>query len=241
LLDLDNLEKGAKMKTKLSIILTILLFTATHLHAVPVDKIFTSSGQILPGEEWGNVYIYNNDTIVDMLGGFVDSMATFNASTLNVTGGTVSTLDTLEFSIANISGGYVHGASALDHAVVNFSDNANAVTIGAIGFGTLNMIGGTADNVGANESGTLNLYGGIIEDSLGASRSAVINIYGYGFNYDPTAGSFDGGQLTGFWLDGTPFTTDLYGTETYSHINFIPEPMTFLLFAIGGLLLRKRS
>ena len=228
------------MKTKIwPIIPAIILFMACQLYAVPEDKIFTSSGQILPGEEWGNVYIYNDDTIADMLGGLVDGIGTYDASMVNVIDGSVNTLEGHEFSTANISGGYVYGAHALDHSVVNFSGDASSVTIGAGDFGTLNMTGGIADNVGASYSGTLNLYGGIIEDSLGASREAVINVYGYGFVYDPTAGSFDAGQLTGFWLDDTPFTIDLYGVETYSHINLVPEPATVLLVSLGSLMLRR--
>jgi hypothetical protein len=225
------------------VILTIgfaAIMTCVCAQTMGADKTFYSSGQILPGEEWNNVYIYNDYTIVDMLGGIVDSIGTYDTSTVNVIDGSVNTLDALEFSIANISGGYVRGASAWDHAFVNFFDNASAVTIGAGDYGMLNMIGGTADNVGANESGTINLYGGIINRHLGASGESVLNVYGYGFVYDPTTGSFDGGQLTGFWLEGTPFTIDLYGTETYSHINLIPEPTTLLLFGFGFLALRRK-
>jgi len=227
-------------KAKLSIVAIVLLFTASQAHAA-LDKYFTTSGHILPGEEWNNVFIHNDGTIVDMLGGNVDGIAPYDTSMINVIGGSINTLDALEFSVANISGGYVGVASAWDHAVVNFFDDASAGTIGARDFGTLNMIGGTADNVGAGDSGTLDLYGGIINRHLGASREAVINVYGYGFNYDPTAGNFDGGQLTGFWLDDTSFTIDLYGTETYSHINLIPEPTSLILLGLGSLvLIRKR-
>jgi hypothetical protein len=230
------------MKTKICVIITsILFFTSTQLTAVPEDKIFTSSGQILPGEEWSNVYIYNDDTIVDMLGGLVDSIGAYNASMVNITGGTVYTLDALELSIANISKGSVGIAHAGDHAVVNFSGDASAVRLGAgSDFGTVNMSSGFTQYIGAGDSGTINLYGGVIAENLGAVDSAIVNIYGYG-NYDPTAGNFDGGQLTGFWLDDTPFTIDLYGVETYSHINLVPEPCSLILLAFGGLvMMRKR-
>ena len=229
------------MKTKIITILAavILSFTSVQLYAVPIDKTFTFSGQIIDGEEWDNVYIYNDDTIVDMLGGDVDSIGTYDASTVNVTGGHVSTLDAREFSTANISGGFVYGLHAKNNSIINFSDDASGASIGARDFGMLNMYGGTTDLIGVIDSGTLNLYGGLITESLGAWNDAVVNIYGYDFNYDPMGGSRDGGQLTGFWLDSTAFIIDLYGTETYSNINLIPEPATFLLFGLGISLLKK--
>jgi hypothetical protein len=225
---------------QLLIIVAVILFTASGLYAGPTDKIFTSSGQILTGEEWANVFVYNDTTVVDMNGGLVDSIGTYNASMVNVTGGLVSTLDAHELSIANISGGYVYGAHAGDHAVVNFSGDAIAVRLGAgSDFGTVNMSGGFTQYVGAGDSGTINLYGGVITKSLGAVDSAIVNIYSYG-NYDPTAGNYDGGQLIGSWLDDTPFTIDLNGSETFSHINLIPEPGSLILLATGSMFLKRK-
>ena len=68
------------MKTKICLIVpAVILFTAPQLQAVTENKTFTSSGQILPGEEWNNVYIYNDDTVVDMLGGGADGIGTYDA------------------------------------------------------------------------------------------------------------------------------------------------------------------
>jgi len=212
------------MKTKIITILSaaiILFFTASELTAVE-DKIFTSSGQILDGEEWENVYIYNDDTIVDMLGGTIDGIATYDASTVNVTGGHVNTLEALEFSSANISGGSVYGVFTWDHATTALSTGGNITSLGAGGeLGTVNMSGGTTVFLRAGDSGIINLYGGNVTNYLNAWDSATVNIFGYNFNYDPVAGSWGGGQLTGFWNDDTAFTIDLYGSETYSHINLV--------------------
>ena len=99
------------MKTKIAIVIALIgLLEACPAHSE--DITFTSSGQILPGEEWGNVYIYNDDTIVDMLGGLADSIGAYDESTLNVLAGYVSTLDAREFSTANVSGGQVYGLHA---------------------------------------------------------------------------------------------------------------------------------
>lgn len=227
------------MKRALFIVLAVV-FATVKVYALE-DKIFTSSGQILPGEEWENVYIYNDDTIVDMLGGTVlDYIATYDSSNLNVTGGDVMGIYAFDNSVATVSGGGLWGIHALDYATVNFSGNAETKGLGAESFGTVNMIGGIVEHIGASESGKVNLYGGTVTDFLGASDFAIVNIYGYDFTYDPMGGDLDGGQLTGFWLDSTPFTIDLYGVETYSHINLIPEPGSLILFLIGSLFLRRR-
>ena len=236
--------KGEAMKTKVITILAaavILSFTAAHLYAVPVDKIFTSSGQIIDGEEWNNVSIYNDDTIVDMLGGLVDQMQTYDSSMLNVTGGVIYSLYAWNYSVANISSGSVYGVSSCDYTTVNLSVTGNVATLHARFSGTINIMGGTAEYLGALDSGTINIYGGLITEYLGAWNDAVVNIYGYDFNYDPLGGSLDGGQLKGFWFDSTAFTIDLNGLETYSHINLIPEPNTLVLLAIGCFLMKRKK
>lgn len=89
------------MKTKLLLLTAVIVvLTGGWAHAVP-DKTFTSSGQILPGEEWNFVYIYNDDTVVDMLGGSADWIATYDASTLNVTGGHAQ-FSAYDYSVVNI-------------------------------------------------------------------------------------------------------------------------------------------
>jgi len=225
---------------KILIILAVVLFAGNGLYAVPVDKIFTSSGQILPGEEWENVFIYNDGTIVNMIGGDVDGIATYDASMVNVTGGHVNTLDSLEFSIANISGGYVYGASAWSHAIINFSGNASAVNIGARDYGTLNMIGGTTNYIGAIDSGILNLHGGLVTDSLGVQDFSIVNIYGYDLVKTSIGGRYGYGRVYGFWLDDTPFTIDLNSSDTYSRINLIPEPSSLIFLTFGSLILKRR-
>jgi len=225
---------------KITTILSVVLFAGNGLYAVPVDKIFTSSGQILPGEEWENVFIHNDGTIVDMIGGDVDGIATYDASMVNVTGGHVNTLDALEFSTVNISGGYVYGLFGKNQSIVTFSGLAAGRTFGVEDWAILTITGGVLDYLGAMEQGTLNIRGGVVSDSLGAWDSANVNIYGYGFTYDPSGGSADGGQLRGFYLNGSSFILDLYGAQTYTHINLVPEPATLLLLGFGIFVLRQK-
>lgn len=229
------------MKAKLSIITAVILFAASNLYAVPQDKIFTSSGHILPREEWANVSIYNDGTLVNMLGGSVHWMGTYDASMVNVTGGFVGTLDARQFSTANISAGYVYGLHAWDHAITNFFDGANLFAPRVRNFGTINMTGGVVDHLGAIDSATINLWGGVIADGLSASDSSIINIFGYDLVKTASGGRYGYGQVYGFWFDDNPFTIDLNLSETYSRINLIPEPSSLILLALGTLLIRRRQ
>ena len=123
--------------------------------------------------------------------------------------------------------------------------------VGIFDHATVDMFGGNVGLIEAWNYSTVNLYGGIISDYLLAygDDSLTVNIYGYGFEYDPLAGDYRGGQLTGFWLDDTPFSIDLYYDDTpggaiidtYPHIVLIPEPTTILLLTLGGLILKKRN
>ncbi|MHC4625134.1 MAG: PEP-CTERM sorting domain-containing protein [Planctomycetota bacterium] len=167
------------MKTKTYVIMTgVILLAACSAQGVLTDKTFTSSGQILPGEDWANVYIYNDDTIVDMLGGSVDSMATYDASTLNVLDGYVSTLEAYEFSTANVSGGQVYSLWAFDFGTARLSDAGSVFSLIARDSGVVNMTGGTADHGSALESGILNVFGGIISDGIGADYTGTLNMSG---------------------------------------------------------------
>ncbi|MHC4500395.1 MAG: hypothetical protein ACYS21_14930, partial [Planctomycetota bacterium] len=225
------------MKAKIYVIMlgVVLLAACT---AQAVNKDFYSSGQILPGESWDLVNIYNDGTVVDMLGGSADYISTFERSTLNVVAG-YAEVGAFDYSTINISGADLSGAHAWNYGTLNFYATGQSSGLGAGEFGTANMYGGTVEQLGASDSGVLNLYAGLVTDCLGASGTSIVNIYGYDFDYHPTGGAYDGGQLTGFWLSGSPFTLDLYGAETYSHINQIPEPSGLVILALGAVLMRR--
>jgi hypothetical protein len=206
-----------------------------------------------------------------MLGGILDGIATFDASTVNIFDGSLSTLTATALSTANVSGGFVHGLevwhqatayvyagadifapSVSDFGVLNIV-GGTVGHAGALDSGTLNMSGGTVlDGIGADYSGTLNMtggttavanfrgqgvgniYGGTISDFLMASENSVVNVFGYDLVKTNTGGGYGAGQIYGFWLDHTPFAIDLYDTETYGHVNLVPEPSTILLLAAGA-------
>ena len=97
----------------------------------------------------------------------------------------------------------------------------------------------------AADSSTIDISGGMITDWLYATDRSVVNIYGYGFDYDPYGGRWNGGELTGFWMDDSPFTIELLDNVAvdstyYDHINLVPEPATLSLLLLGGLAGRRR-
>ena len=92
----------------------------------------------------------------------------------------------------------------------------------------------------AHDSSIINIRGGTLGD-LWAAENSLINLYAYDVIYDPTGGYYGLGSIEGRYLDNNLyFDFDLDGSDTYSHINIVPEPTTLLLFGLGGLLLRRR-
>lgn len=227
------------MKKVVAIIIMVLLVTGVcNVHAESI--VFTESGQILEGEVWDFVDIYNDDTVVDMFGGVADYITTYDWSTLNVTGGSAD-FGAVDYSTMNISGGTHSGALAWAYGTVNFSDTAESRRLDAWAFGTVNMTGGIIEGIGALDSGTVNLYGGEITDAIGAGDSSIINIFGYDLALSSSGGEYGYGLVSGFWQNDTPFEIDLSSPETYSHINLIPEPGTLVLMGFGVMIMKRRS
>jgi len=197
------------------------------------------------------VAFYTDGVIQD--GDVYDYVSVYNNAKVDMTGGTVTTqLKAYDSSTVNISGGVLHNTSTSyeSASMLNLSGNMQSDAVYIWGLGTLNMFGGI---VGSAEIHNIaNLYGGIISDYLLVTSpvniSSTVNIYGYGFQYNPLAGDYRGGQLTGFWLNDTPFSIDLYAVynppygatiDTWSHVVLIPEPATLLLLGLGVLMQRK--
>jgi len=166
----------------------------------------------------------------------------FDTSTTNMTGGKIQTLIADDYSTANISSGSIYSCSTNDNSIVNFSGDAGTSGMHASDDSTLNLYGGYISNtlsirnnsmlnfyngsvpiVSVANFGVMSLHGGVIENWLGACDYSVINVFGYDLVKTSYGGAYGHGQVYGFWDDGTPFTIDLYGVETYLHINLIEE------------------
>ncbi len=222
--------KEKAMKTKSITILSAAVILLGVSEAWATSIAFYEDGVIQEGDVYSEVAVFNNAK-VDMTGGVVTiQFTTWGSSTANVSGGILEALVSVETSTLNLSG------------------DAQIDSLGVSDSGFTNMYGGTVGSMKAWNHSTVNLYGGIISEYLEAygTEDLVISIYGYGFEYDPLAGDYRGGQLTGFWLDDTPFSIDLYYEDepsgplidTWSHIMLIPEPATILLLGLGAIDIR---
>jgi len=225
------------MKNLILIMCVVLMTGAVASKAESI--VFTESGEILEGEVWDMVDIFGDDTIVDMSGGSVDYISTFDSSTLNMIGGRAE-MGAFDTSTINIFSGNLSGAVAWDNAEVNLFDCDYSLDLSVGGSGIANMTGGTVEYLSAGGSGIINLFAGLVTDSLNAWDSAAVNVYGYDLSKTITGGVYGYGQMSGFWLDDTAFTIDFSTAETYSHINLVPEPGTLILMGLGMMIMKRR-
>ena len=229
-----------KQRLQISVILTMVLAMSV-CNVFAENKVFTESGEILDGEVWDLVDIYNDDTVVDMSGGSVDYISTFDSSTLNMSGG-LAEVGAFETSTINISGGSLFsGANAYDGGTVNLLDCDYSIDLRVYESGTGNMFGGTVEYLIAGDFGTLDLYGGVVTDSLGAWESSIVNVYGYDLDKTTIGGIYGYGQVSGFFMDDSAFTIDFSTPQTYSHVNLVPESGTLILLGFGVIIMKRKA
>ena len=110
-----------------------------------------------------------------------------------------------------------------------------------------------------DDDSTLNYYDGemggfYIYDNAEATFSggSIVGIASYQYTHgkkhitficDVDSVNLSGNLLTGDWLDGSSFSIILHDQSgyglVYSNIEFVPEPATLALFALGGLFIRR--
>jgi len=229
--------KTGKLWEKVVILSLVLMSPYTYATNITFD----SNGIIGPSDEYWNVTIQDtppDHTIVDMTGGFVDSIGLLDESTLNISNGDVSTINTYESSRVNAFGGSIHSLDARDTSTINIYSSVQVDSVSTYASGVINMQGGIVDHIGIGASGVLNLSGGSIITRISTVDFGIVNVYGYGLGKTNTGGGYGYGYIYGSWESTNAFTVDFGNSDTYSSVilHEIPEPST-LMFVIGGSLL----
>jgi len=88
----------------------------------------------------------------------------------------------------------------------------------------------------AHNESIVNIYGGQLGD-LWAAEKSYVYLYAYDVTLDDTEYILSGR----YYSSNNFFSIDVHNQDIYSHISVIPEPATLLLFALGGLMLRKHK
>jgi len=230
-------------RKRISILLAILLLPVC---ANATDITFTSSGTITDGNVFGNVYVQNNGTVVDMSGGQItQGLNTYDASVLNMSGGLISgNVNISNLSSFNVSGGTIDVGYYVVYGSTNISGGnitayclrtSPASSIPLVPASIVNIDGGNLNFDKFDIEGVVNIYRGslYVDDARIITLCLpTINIYGYGFNYTQEI-------LTGYLLDDNFFTIKGVDASEYARFNLLPEPMSLLLFGFGLLVLRK--
>jgi len=104
-----------------------------------------------------------------------------------------------------------------------------------------NIEGGQMLSLSTFNNSLVHYQAGLI-DYISASHDTIVFLYAYDVIYDPTGGAAGNGYIEGYFLkDDTYFGFSCLNEGTYSHIQIVPEPATFIILTCGVLLLRKRN
>jgi hypothetical protein len=142
-----------------------------------------------------------------------------------------------------ITGGRVLDLYANDSSTVNLFDGEVLWLYGSDS-SRIYMYGGSIDRaLTLTGSSVASLYGGMSDVEIRIFDSGIVRFYGYGFEFEPTGASGKSGMLSGYWLDGASFSgiylRNLPEPFPGTQVVLIPEPASFLLLSLGGLILRS--
>jgi hypothetical protein len=108
-----------------------------------------------------------------------------------------------------------------------------------IHYGLADIYGGTMDSIWTFDESFVKIHGGDI-DLLAAFDNSDILLYTDDYIYSPVGGSEGYGYIEGLYYNSSEaFYISFYDDTSYSHIATVPEPTTLMLFALGGLFIRR--
>jgi|AntAceMinimDraft_16_1070373.scaffolds.fasta_scaffold17371_2 hypothetical protein len=169
-----------------------------------------------------------------------------NGSSLNFNDGLLSgTLEIHDFVEVVIDGGQITDALLNSNGYANTTISDGSIDWDDMwlnGFSVLDIYGGTVNwfSAGIGDDATLNIYGGIIsfEHGFSLSNDGEFNVHYSDIIY---VNEWDDIIIGYHLLDDSEFMLNQFSQYEIDQINFVPEPTTFLLLGLGGLLLRKRK
>jgi hypothetical protein len=97
------------------------------------------------------------------------------------------------------------------------------------------------NNISLNDISTMIMSGGAVEGHINIAPGAQMDLYGYGFQYTPGERQ-ENGCLLGYWQNDQPVNL-YFVNNSFDRVilHEIPEPITLLQLALGGLWLRNKK
>ena len=106
-------------------------------------------------------------------------------------------------------------------------------------YATANIYNGDMDLLFTNENSIVNIHNGTI-DCFGAYDNSLVNLYAYDVVFHPVD-DYEESWIEGkYYSNNNSFTLGVWHKDHFAHVNIVPEPTSFLLFALGVLFFRKR-
>ncbi len=219
---------------------------------------FTEDGTIVSGA-YDDVTIMSTAT-VGMTGGIVGDMYIQNLGTLNFEGGTIEGAELWSSAKFNLEGASFDNTLSLNNSSIF---NLNSGTFSGLIYGyehshsSINDGQALGIDFEMSSYAIADIYGGEVTiDFVHLHGDSVLNVYGGDVTFTNGFSLYEDGEInvhysdiiewdeiiTGYHLlDGSEFMLDQFSQYEIDQINFVPEPATFLLLGLGGLLLRKKK